>query len=161
MCSLLQTPDFMISFPLVHLSAVWFAPWAWLWPLEGCGIIPRAPLQRKASLPSTLCIFLSLAVPYLLYMPEEFLMAAFEAVSLCSLVYQAAPVSRLFQEKATPRVSIPLAALNKWGFEKRAENFETSALKIINAETAMVATRGRRGEGWDMGENMTTKSESK
>lgn len=84
-------------------------------------------------------------------MPEEFLMAAFEAVSLCSLVYQAAPVSRLFQEKATPRVSIPLAALNKWGFEKRAENSETSAPEIINAETAMVATRGRRGEGWNMG----------
>lgn len=84
-------------------------------------------------------------------MPEEFSVAAFEAVSSCSLVCQAAPVPQLFQEKATPRASITLAALNKWGFEKRAENFETSALEIINAERAMVATRGRGGEGCDMG----------
>lgn len=35
--------------------------------------------------------------------------------------------------------------------KNRAENFETSALEIINAERAVVAPRGRGGEGCDMG----------
>lgn len=93
-------------------------------------------------------------------MPEEFLMVTFEAVPLC-FVYQAAPVSRLFQEKATPWVSIAFAALNKWSFEKRAENFETSSLEIINAERAMVGPEGEEEKGVIWEEKMMTKSETK
>lgn len=145
-------PDFMISFPLVHLSVVWFAPWAWLW--SHCWRVVAAspePLCREGLLSHPQCVFSLSGYPLSLINARGVFNGSLWGCFLMLSCLQAAPVFQLFQEKATLRLSITLAALNKWGFENKAENFETSAPEIINAERAMVATRGRGGEGCDMG----------